>query len=133
MDPTTIGPLVTPPANPTPPQGGSAFPSARDLLDKDIFELINATNFSDREKEELTKKMVETIERRVMMRIDGQLSDEEAAKLRQIIEQKNQQAFSDFLKTRNINLAQFYAQESILYKAELAAMISELDRAKQNK
>jgi hypothetical protein len=131
-DPRQSNPLITPPANAVqsvvPQTSGLVGPD--EILNKDILDLIGMSHLAEEEKGKLYQTMVETIERRVVGRVDEMLSDEEAEEWKKIVDAKDRQGFSDFLKEKSIDLVQIYAQEALIYKTELVSMIRALEQAK---
>jgi len=86
---------------------------------------MGATNMSPEEKEELYKKMIETIENRVIARIDDQLSDEEAAEIKVIIDEGDQAKFKEYLKEKDIDSDKIYAEETLIYKIEMVELMND--------
>lgn len=97
----------------------------RDIIDKDIMELIGAHDMEEERKEELLKTMMETIQTRVVARVDDLFSDEEAARIKIFLETDDYDRFSEFMGERNVDIKKLYAEEALLYKLELTRLISQ--------
>ena len=94
-----------------------------DLVNKDILELMGAQNMTDEEKTKLYREMTETIQGRVIKRVEGLLSDDEIDKFLEYVKANDQEGFSKFAKSKNIEIDQFYAEETLAYKAEMVNLI----------
>lgn len=95
-----------------------------DIIDEDILTLMGAKNMSEEEKEELYKKMIETIQLRVLSRIDDQLSDQEAEEVKEIVKSNDKEKFFDYLRSKNIDVGKLYAEEALIYKIEMIELIN---------
>lgn len=96
--------------------------TSRDIIDKDILELVGGENMSLEQKDELYKKMMETIQTRVMTRVDDLLTDEEAADVRVLLENDDREGFEQFMVEKNIDIKQLYSEEALFYKLELSQL-----------
>ena len=85
-------------------------------------ELIGGENMPAEQKEELYKKMMDTIQTRVMARVDGLLADEEAADVRVLLESDDREGFEQFMVEKNIDIKQLYSEEALFYKLELTQL-----------
>jgi len=90
-----------------------------DIANKDVLDLLGAQNMPDEQKKEIYRVMIETIESRVIARIDDELSDEDAAKLKEILDKKDKEGFNAFMIEKGIDVTQIYTQETLAYKVEL--------------
>lgn len=106
-------------------QKGKTTYTADEIIDKDILELMGAKDMPEEQKQQIYKSMIETIENRVIAKIDDQLSDEEAKKLKTIVEGGKKEEFDEYMKEININVDQIYAQESIVYKMEMVQLMQD--------
>jgi len=95
-----------------------------DIIDKDILELIGAEGMEPEKKEQLYKTMLDTIQTRVMSRIDDLLTDDEANQIKGFMEDGDYETFSEFMGERNIDIKKIYAEETLLYKIELTDLIN---------
>jgi hypothetical protein len=90
-----------------------------DISNKDVLDLLGAQNMPDEQKKEIYRVMIETIESRVIARIDDELSDDDAAKLKEILDKKDKEGFDAFMIEKGIDVTQIYTQETLAYKVEL--------------
>jgi hypothetical protein len=68
--------------------------------------------------------MLETIQSRVILRIDDALSDEEFNEWARLIKEGNNQATSSFLQSKNVNVPDLMAEEALKYKTEVVSYIN---------
>ena len=104
--------------------------STDDILNKDILELMGAKDMPDEKKKELYQKMLETIQNRVIARIDDMLTDEEAAEWKKIVDENNHQKNQEFLQRKNIDIKKLYTQELLIYKMEMVNLSRSLNKTK---
>lgn len=90
-----------------------------DLLNKDILELMGYQNLTDQEKQEHYSRMLETIQNRVICRVDDLISPEDQEEWMNTVKSKTDQEKMDYLKSKNIHVDKIMAEESLLYKAEI--------------
>lgn len=95
-----------------------------DIIDEDILVLMGAKNMPSAEKEDLYKKMIETIQLRVLARIDDQLSDQEAEEIGTIVKSDDKAKFFEYLKNKDIDIEKLYAEEALIYKIEMIELIN---------
>lgn len=93
-----------------------------DFINKDILELAGAQNMPEDEKRNIYTKMLETIQQRVMARIDDQFSDEDRQEWLGLLDQKDHAKMNEFLHQRGINVDQLMLQEAMIYKMELVEL-----------
>lgn len=91
-----------------------------DLFNKDIIELMGLTNLTDAEKEKLKMDMLETIQMRVMARIETQITDEDVPTWKAVVESGDQEKINEYLVNKGINIEELMAQEALVYKLEMA-------------
>lgn len=106
-------------------QKGKTKYTADEIIDKDILELMGAKNMPEEQKQNIYKSMIETIETRVIAKIDGELSDEDAKELKTIVDGGSKEKFDQYMAEKNINVDQIYAQESIIYKMEMVQLMQD--------
>lgn len=94
--------------------------TAKDIIEKDIFELLGAQTLSDAEKQDLAAKMLETINLRVIDRIDEGFSDEEIGEWGNLINEGKTEKIDQFMKSKNIDVEALMLEEALKYKAEIA-------------
>ena len=97
----------------------------KELLEKDIIDLIGGKNFTDKQKDELYEKMLDTIMNRVIVKISERLSDEELKELNAIAEKGNKDKFFVFFKKRKIDINQMFIEQATVYKVEMVALTSQ--------
>lgn len=98
--------------------------TVKDIIEKDIFELLGASALSGEQKDELSAKMLETVNLRVIDRIDQSFSDEEVAEWSKLIEEGDQAKIDQFMKSKNINTEELMLEEALKYKAEITTYAS---------
>lgn len=91
-----------------------------DLFNKDIIELMGLTNLNDVEKEKLKMDMLETIQMRVIARIETQITDEDVPTWKATVESGDQDKINGYLVNKGINIEELMAQEALVYKLEMA-------------
>ena len=96
--------------------------TSRDIIDKDILELIGGENMPPEQKDELYKTMMATIQTRVMARVDDLLSEEDAQDIKIFLEDDDKAGFEQFMTEKNIDIKLLYSEESLLYKLELVEL-----------
>jgi len=94
--------------------------SSKDVVEKDIFTLMNATGFSEGKKKKLIKKMLETIENRVIARIDLALKKEEVDEWKELVDEKKDDEAKKYLEERGIDLEKIYLEEAAIYKMQMS-------------
>lgn len=104
---------------------------ADDLMNKDILELMGAKDMSGEQQAELYKKMMETIDTRVTMKIEDLLSDEDLDKLFELTKERNADEVVAFLTQRNVDIKKIYLDEVVLYKAEMAELAKVMNGAEE--
>jgi hypothetical protein len=91
----------------------------KNLLEKDLLELIGGADLPPQKKQELYAKMAETVQNRVIARIYDQLSEEEGQELDKLIDSGDKNQVDEFLKNKNLDITSLLTQEAIIYKAEM--------------
>lgn len=102
---------------------------SKDIVEKDIIELIGGENLSQEQKDSLYEKMLETVKFRVFDRIDASFDDSEALEWKNLVEAGDQAAIEEFYKNKNINIEQLMADESLKYKVEIVSYIDYLKQS----
>lgn len=96
--------------------------TADDFLNQDVFHLLNVKNISQDEKQELLKKMLNTIQIRVIARIDDMLNNQDKQnQFKQVLSLSNKE-INDFFKKENIDIKALLMQETFIYKTELVSL-----------
>lgn len=96
-----------------------ALISSKDLIEGDIFELMGLQNMAEDKKQELMAKFIEGVESRVALRIDDLLEGEDKEKFHQLLDQDDEGAINQFLKSKDINVPQLAAEEALFAKNEI--------------
>ncbi len=102
-----------------------------ELINKDILELMGVTNLPEEKRRELYSKMLDTIQNRVIARVADKLSDQDLEEWKQVTESGDKAKMEEFLKSRNIDIAQLMFQEALLYKTEMAELTKPVRQAAQ--
>ena len=99
---------------------------AKDIVEKDILELIGGNNLSQEHKDTLYSKMLETVKFRVFDRIDASFDDAEALEWKKLVEAGNQDDLKSFYDKKNLDIEQLILDESFKYKVEIVSYIDYL-------
>ena len=91
----------------------------KDLLEKDILELIGAQNLPQEKKEELYKTMADTVQNRTIARLHDQLSEEDSKEFDRLIDAGDNQKVTEFLENKNIDITSLLIQEATIFKTEM--------------
>ena len=94
----------------------------KDILDKDLLELMGGQDMPQEKKQELYQKMAETVQNRVIARIDDKLSDQEKQEWIGIVDQDDKAKMEEFLRSKNIDIAKMLTEEAIIYKPEIMSL-----------
>ncbi len=90
-----------------------------ELLDKDILEIIGGKNLPPEKKQELYTKMAQTVQDRVVARIDDQLDDQSRQEFIKLIDEGDKVKVEEYLRSKNIDVAKLLVSEAIVYKMEI--------------
>ncbi|MCL5794805.1 MAG: hypothetical protein M1338_00370 [Patescibacteria group bacterium] len=97
--------------------------SVEEFLNKDILELMGAKNMPAEEKGKLIKKMVDSIQMRVIARIDDALkTDANRDSFKKILTTGDNAQINKFLVSQGIDAEKLMLEEAITYKTELVAL-----------
>lgn len=100
-----------------------------DVLDKDILDLMGADNLPAEKKQQLYATMVDTINNRVIARVADQLPEPDLEQWQQLAETGDNAQMEQFLRDRNIDVAQLMLQEALIYKAEMVELAKPIQPA----
>ncbi len=100
--------------------------TAQEVIDKDIFEILGLSNSDSDTKQKMMDEMTATVKTRVISRVDDLISDDQVDEWKEIVESGDKQAYAKFLTEHEINLDKLFAEESISYKMEMAALTNVL-------
>ncbi len=96
-----------------------------EFVDKSIIDLLGLEKMAPAEQDKLIKTMMDTIQSRVEGRIINTLSDDEFAKVKASINNKDEEEFFEVIKKSDIDIEALYAEEALLYKIELVNMVQQ--------
>ncbi|MCL5407291.1 MAG: DUF5663 domain-containing protein [Patescibacteria group bacterium] len=94
----------------------------QNILDQDLLELMGAKDMPEEKKQELYQKMAETVQDRVIARIDDQLSETQREEWLKVIDENDKNKMETFLKSKNIDIAKMLVEEAIIYKTEMMSL-----------
>jgi len=97
----------------------------KDIIDKDILELMGAKNMDPQKKQELYEKMAQTIQDRVIARIDDSLDETGKAEWLKLAEENNKEKMEAFLKSHNIDVVKLMTEEAMVYKMEVMTLMKQ--------
>jgi hypothetical protein len=95
----------------------------KQILDKDLLDLMGVANMPDDKKAELYAKMAATIQDRVLLRVDDALDEEGKKQFGEIIDTGDQAKTNEFLVGKGLNVPQLLVQEAMLYKLEMMSLL----------
>lgn len=102
-----------------------------DLVNKEILELMGVKEMSDEEKTQIYREMAETIQMRVLKRVERTLTDDEIDTLTNFVEKNDGDSFNKMLISKNIDLGVLYAEETLAYKAEMVSLVQKKNDKKE--
>jgi Mg/Co/Ni transporter MgtE len=117
-----------PPASGSNQTGQAQETSPKDVLNKDILELMGAEGMPEEKKKELYQKMMDTVWKRVIMRVDELLEDKDVDEWAQIVKSKDKTKMQQFFDSRGIDLAKIMVEETLRYKQELVELSKSFKR-----
>lgn len=94
----------------------------KELLEKDLLDLIGGGDLPQEKKQELYTKMAETVQNRAIARIYDQLSEDEGKELDGLIDSGDNNKVDDYLKTKNLDITSLLTQEAVILKAEMVEL-----------
>lgn len=100
-----------------------ALPTLDELLEGNLFELLGIQDSDQEYKDKITKKMMDTVDARVLKRVGSMLSEEDANEFSQIAETGNAQKLSDYLVGKKIDLPAIVSEEATRYRVEIIETI----------
>ena len=98
----------------------------QDLLDKDTLELIGGENLPEEKKQELYQKMAETVQNRVIARIDDKLSEEERQEWMKLLDENDKTKMEEYLRSKDIDISKMLVEEAVIYKTEITSLFQKL-------
>ncbi|MEK7202060.1 MAG: DUF5663 domain-containing protein [Patescibacteria group bacterium] len=100
-----------------------ALPSLQEILEKDIFELLEIEGATPEKKQALLETMTTTIEARVVNRVAEMLDDKSAEVFKEISEAGDSQKLVDFFVDHQIDLPQIVSEEATKHRVEVVQLI----------
>ncbi len=94
----------------------------KELLEKDLLELIGGGDLPQEKKQELYTKMAETVQNRAIVRIYDQLSEDGGKELDKLIDTGDKNKVDEYLKSKNIDITSLLAQEAVILKTEMVEL-----------
>ena len=98
--------------------------TSKDLLEKDIFKLLDIEDVSDEKKQELFQTMMNTVDARAMTRMASELSEKEVEEFTKVAEENDPQKLKNWLETKKIDLPKIVTEEAIRYRVEITELIN---------
>lgn len=95
----------------------------KDILDKDLLDLMGAQTMTDEQKADMYLKMSTTIQDRAMLRVYDALTDEERAEFASIIDSGDAAKTNEYLLAKDISIPKLLVQEAMLYKLEMMSLL----------
>lgn len=96
-----------------------------EIIEQDILEILGAKNMSQEQKRNLYTKMLETIQRRTMIRIHDQLSEADREEWKKILDSGDGKKAGKYLLDHGIEVPKLLAEEALILKTELADLAKE--------
>lgn len=90
-----------------------------DLLKKDIIDLMGLSDIPEEEKKKLKDSMMETIQMRLIARVDDLISDQDLPEWKKLLEEGDPEEINPYLEKKGINVNQIMAEETLIYKLEM--------------
>lgn len=92
------------------------------FIDADILELLGVKNISPEEKEKIFAKMLDTIQNRVIIKIDDRFDEAQRNEFKRLLGEGDNDKINQFFENNNIDIKQLLMLEAINYKTELVAL-----------
>lgn len=94
-------------------------PTAKEILEKDLLELMKLDRLPDEEKKKLYEQVLETIQNRLLLRLAGKLGEEKKEEFFKVIDEQDADKLNKYLFEQGIDYQALYAEEILLYKLEM--------------
>lgn len=102
-----------------------ALPNYKEILEKDVFELLNVQNIPEEKRLDILESLYRTVENRTLIRLDDEIPEEAKEEWKVVIDREDATATDAFLKKYNIDIDRMILEESALLKTELALLLQE--------
>lgn len=94
----------------------------KEILDKDVLDSLDMANVPDEKKAEFYETMNQTVQNRVISRIDEKLDDNDREEWLKLVDEGDQSKMHSFLQQKNIDPAKLVVEEAIIYKMEIVSL-----------
>lgn len=101
-----------------------------EFISVDIFTLLGLQGVSQQKKDDLLEVMLYTVTNRVIARILDQLNESKQKELEVLLDETGADRLVVFLAQNGIDYAELFSQESLVYKAEVANLVSDPENGK---
>ena len=95
------------------------------IIEEDILKLLGLDNASVEKKDELYKKMLSTIQNRVVVRLLDELDKDSREKFKKLLDKEKEEEIEKMLKNKGININELMAQEALIYKTEIVGLVKD--------
>jgi succinate dehydrogenase flavin-adding protein (antitoxin of CptAB toxin-antitoxin module) len=93
--------------------------------EKDLFESLGAKDIPNEEKGELLAKMMDLVQKRVVVRISEQLNDEQIKEFERLVEAGDDEATEKYLEAQVPDYDRLFVEEAKKLRHELIINLSE--------
>lgn len=93
--------------------------SYKDIIQKDVLDLMGFTTLTPEKKEELHQKIYQAIEDRVAARLYEIFNEEDRTQYQSMLDEKKYDEIKTFLNSKGINIDKMLSDEAIAMKMEL--------------
>jgi len=93
--------------------------SYKDIIQKDVLDLMGFTTLTTEKKEELHNKIYQAIEDRVAARLYDMFNDSEREQYQKMLDEQKYEEIKVFLSSKKINIDRMLSEEAIAMKLEL--------------
>lgn len=100
-----------------------AVPSYQDIIEKDIFELLDLQNIPPEQREELATKLYNTIENRVILRLDTIMEAADIESWKKYLEAGDRKGADAYLISKEIDIQKILIEEAAILKAQVVFML----------
>ena len=99
-----------------------ALPSVKELLEEDLFKLLDIDKASDEQKQAIVQALINTVDARVINRVASLLSEDDAKEFEKTAEEGDSQGLVDFLVKKEIDLSQIVSEEATRARVEIVEL-----------
>jgi hypothetical protein len=94
-----------------------------ELLEQSIFTLLKIDGIPQDQKDKMAEGMMETIQTRVLARILDSLDEAGVEEFSRLVDQEDHGEVQSFLERHDIEVSSLMAEEAMLYKTEVVALV----------